>query len=441
MSAPCPAPSADAPVPRFPRAFWSANATELLERAAYYSVASFMVVYLNENLGMDPTLSTFLNGSILWGLLYFLPILSGTVADQVGFRRSLLFAMAVLGAGYLTLGRIGSWWAPVATAAGLDPKDYTLPVILGISLVGLGGSIVKPCISGTVQKTAADRATLGFAIFYMVINIGSMFGRLASYFVRVEWGIPAVFVTVAAPFALAGFALVAVLYPEPAAGTAPRRTLAEALRGMVAVLGNLRFVAFLLVVAGFWAMYVQLYNLIPLFLRRFIDPEAPVELYTLANPVMIVLFQVLVTRLSARLRPVPSIALGMLVASAGMALNAIPLAFLQDAPALFGGRLPLAGLFMIASIAFVAMGEMLAAPRMYEFIGAVAPKGREGLFLGYASLPTAVGTIVGAPLGGWLFQSVAVDAGRPAETWLVVSGMGLVSMAAILLYDRVLARR
>jgi len=50
-------------------------------------------------------------------------------------------------------------------------------IVAAILLVGIGGSVIKPCISGTVQKTAGARATLGFAIFYMVINIGSLFGR------------------------------------------------------------------------------------------------------------------------------------------------------------------------------------------------------------------------------------------------------------------------
>ncbi len=31
---------------KFPNVFWSANVTELFERAAYYSMASFVVIYL-----------------------------------------------------------------------------------------------------------------------------------------------------------------------------------------------------------------------------------------------------------------------------------------------------------------------------------------------------------------------------------------------------------
>ena len=71
--------------------------------------------------------------------------------------------------------------------------DYTIPAIFGICLIGIGGSVVKPCVAGTVQKTAGLRATLAFGIFYMVINIGSITGRSISYFVRTKLGIPAIF--------------------------------------------------------------------------------------------------------------------------------------------------------------------------------------------------------------------------------------------------------
>ncbi|MBM4396125.1 MAG: MFS transporter, partial [Deltaproteobacteria bacterium] len=401
------------PAGRSPGTFWVANTVELFERAAYYSIASFVVVYLNENLGMDPTFATFLNGSLLWGLLYFLPIVSGTIADQAGFRRSLLFAMAVLVGGYAVLGNV-----PALAPGG----EVMVPVLTGIVLIGVGGSFVKPCIAGTVQRAAAAKATLGFGIFYMVINVGSVGGRVASYFVRTSYGIPALFQYVAAAFAAIGLLVVLGAYREPPADPGRKvRSLGEAVLGIFKVLGNARFVFFLVVISGFWCMYVQIYNLVPLYLRRFVDPNAAVELYTLANPVLIVTLQVLVTRLAGKWRPVRSMMIGTAVAAAGMCLNIVPLYAMKDAPPLLDGALPIAGLFMVGAIGAVAIGEMLAAPRIYEYIGAIAPKGQEGLFLGYANLPMAVGTIVGAPLGGWLFAEVGVARSDPLSIWLAVA--------------------
>ncbi|HSA95956.1 MAG TPA: MFS transporter, partial [Acidobacteriota bacterium] len=169
--------------PKFPATFWTANTIELFERAAYYSMASFMVIYLKETLGMTPSFATFLNGTLLWGIIYFMPIVSGTLADRFGFKRSLSVSFVLISIGYFIMGNVQRLWPGLIGRGAAEAVDFTVPVVLGIVLIGLGGSIVKPCIAGTVQKTAGTRATLAFGIFYMVINIGSITGRSVSYFI------------------------------------------------------------------------------------------------------------------------------------------------------------------------------------------------------------------------------------------------------------------
>ena len=260
---------------KFPRSFWTANFIELLERAAYYSMASFMVIYLHETLGMRPAFATLLNGSVLWGLIYFLPILSGTLADKFGFKRSLTVSFVLISLGYAVMGNIQRFWPSLSGNPGASAIDYTIPAVLGIVLIGVGGSVVKPCIAGTVQKTSGLRATLGFGIFYMVINVGSMTGRGVSYFIRTNLGIPAIFTYAATVFALAGLAVVLFIYREPEYVSdgkkddqkIQKRTLGQAVLGIFVVLSNLKFVFFLIVIGLFWFLYVQLYNLMPLFLR------------------------------------------------------------------------------------------------------------------------------------------------------------------------------
>jgi POT family proton-dependent oligopeptide transporter len=438
----------------FPATFWTANTIELFERGAYYAMASFVVIYLKEVLGMSPTLATFINGSLLWGLIYFLPIVSGTLADKYGFKRSLVVAFVMLALGYLVMGNVQSFWP-----AG---SNYTIPVLLGVVLIGLGGSIVKPCIAGTVQKTSGLRATLGFGIFYMVINIGSISGRGVSYFVRRAAGIPAIFFPVACAFALVGLLIVIFIYREPEyvsdgkkdGQAVAKKTLSQALLGIITVLKNWKFVFFLVVIGMFWFLYVQLYNLVPLFLR-WVDPEAPVELYTLVNPIMIVSLQLLITRVAKKWTPVRSIIFGVLVTTAGMLVNVLaPMLFsnisLKVALLRVGNfqlLLPIAGVFLIVSIASMALGEMFASPRIYEYIGAIAPKGQEGLYLGYANLPVALGSIVGAPMGGRLFETFISNPvknglpAKPAVMWLIVAGMGVLSMIGLALYDRFLLHK
>jgi dipeptide/tripeptide permease len=441
---------------RFPKTFWTANVIELFERAAYYAMASFMVIYLKETLGMRPTLATFLNGTILWGLVYFMPVLSGTLADKYGYKKSLTLSFLMIALGYFVLGNIQNFWPGVIGAKAAQTIDYTIPAVLGIILVGLGGSIVKPCIAGTVQKTSGTRATLGFGIFYMVINIGSITGRGVSYFIRTNLGIPAIFTYASTIFALVGMAVVLFVYREPEyvsdgikdGQRVQKKTLGQAILGIFSVLFNLRFLLFLIVISMFWFLYVQLYNLVPLYLR-FIDPNAAVELYQLANPVMIVCFQMLITRMAKKWTPVKTIILGAVVVTCGMLINILPPLLSSDVAHkvnLLGLSLPLAGWFLIISIASMATGEMMASPRIYEYLGSIAPKGDEGLFLGYANLPLAVASIFGGPLGGVMFEkfiSGPQKAGVPINTvpmWLIIAGIGLGSILGLALYDTLIKK-
>jgi proton-dependent oligopeptide transporter, POT family len=445
-----------APKQKFPSSFWTANSIELFERAAYYSMASFMVIYLHETLGMRPATATLLNGAILWGLIYFLPILSGTLADKYGYKRLLKVAFLMISLGYFIMGNIQRFWPALLGARTAQVIDYTIPVVLGIVLIGMGGSIVKPCIAGTIQKTSGMRATLGFGIFYMVINIGSITGRGVSYFIRTNLGIPAIFTYAATIFALIGLAVVLFLYQEPEYVSdgkkddqkVQKRTLGQAVLGIFIVLSNMKFVFFLVVIGLFWILYVQLYNLMPLFLR-YIDPNAPMELYTLANPVMIVALQLVITRIVKRWTPVKSIILGAGITTAGMLLNVLPPLFLSDLSQkvnLAGLTIPAVGIFLIVSIASMALGEMMASPRIYEYIGGIAPKGQEGLYLGYANLPIALGSVFGGPLGGKLFEKFISEPQRagipvhPEVMWLIIAGMGILSMIGLSIYDRLVIK-
>jgi POT family proton-dependent oligopeptide transporter len=440
---------------KFPATFWTANAIEIFERAAYYAMASFMVIYLKETLGMTPSFATFLNGSLLWGLIYFLPILSGTLADKYGYKRTLSYAFVMIALGYVVIGNVQKFWPGLAGNAAGSATDFVIPVIVGICLIGIGGSVVKPCIAGTVQKTAGLRATLAFGIFYMVINIGSITGRVVSYFVRTKLGIPAIFQYPSTIFAALGLLIVLYIYQEPQfvsdgrkdGQQVQKRTLGQALLGMFIVLRNIRFVFLIIVLGLFWFLYIQLYNLMPLFIR-YVDPNAPMDLYTMANPIMIVCFQLLITRLAKRWPPVKSIMFGAVVVTAGMLMNVLPPLLFVDITRKvnLGVTLPIAGIFMVVSIASMAVGEMMASPRIYEYIGAIAPKGQEGLYLGYTSLPIALASIIGGPIGGRLFETyinTPLKAGRTVNTvpmWLIIVGIGMASIVGLFVYDRTLLR-
>ncbi|MBI5547392.1 MAG: MFS transporter [Deltaproteobacteria bacterium] len=470
MTAPASTPATTTPPQPFPKVFWHANVTELFERAAYYSVASFVVIYLGQ-LGLGKSWPSNLNG-FLWFLVYFLPILSGTIADQVGFRRSLLVACGLLACGYVLMGSpvwfFGAVLNPAIGDEMVAPASTLAPILLGILLIGIGGSVVKPCISGTVQKSNVGRATLAFAIFYMVINIGSLVGRVVAYFVRggpsntaptPESAARLSFIfAVGAVAALVAFATVALLYrdPDQAPGTPtkPKKSIGEILLGMVLVLKNRRFLLFLLVSSGFWFLYNQVYNVLPLYTKRTLEANPAMDLYTAANPLTIVVFQLLITRAFGKMKPIRSIVVGTVIIALSMVANLVPVLIAGGPRMVLADWIPIGSLFIMLTVALIAFGELFTSPRTFEWIGSLAPKGQEGLFLGYANLPMAIGSLIGGPVGAWIFNDVmardaqkldngllSLNPGSATTGWLILMGIGFASALSMWLYNVWLERQ
>ncbi len=442
---------------RFPSSYWNANLTELFERAAYYSMASFIVIYLGR-LGLGDYWPSTLNG-VLWFLVYFLPILSGTIADQIGFRRSLLMACLLLAGGYFLMG-YPVWFGGqvLVLQAGKEVtagSGVLVPVAAAILLIGIGGSIVKPCIAGTVQRTHLGKATLAFAIFYMVINIGSVVGRLAAFFVRTKLGRLDTIFIVSMLAALLAFMVVLLRYRDPESAVdpeKPRRTLPEVLIGMFKVLGSGRFALFLLVSSGFFFIYNQVYNVLPLYVKKTVELSPAMDLYTMANPITIVLFQLLITKLFGKLPPIKSIIVGTVIIGLAMLINVVPLYLAGGVTARLW--LPLGSLFVVMTVSLIAFGELFASARLYEYIGSLAPKGQEGLFLGYSNLPMAIGSLVGGPAGAWLFNKVMcagavkqangllkLDPKAAATGWILLTLFGLGSALSMWFYNRWLQKQ
>jgi dipeptide/tripeptide permease len=386
----------------FPSSFWSANAIELFERAAYYAMASFVVIYLAQ-LGFGNYWPSLIN-SYLWGIVYFLPILSGTIADQIGFKRALLIAFILVSLGYFAMGY--PVWLGGQQLVDPPPNEFTastnsiIPIALGVLFIGIGGSFVKPSIAGTIHKTAGARLTLGFAIFYMVINIGSLVGRFVSYKVRNTPGfeLSSIFL-VSMAAAVVAFFLVAFLYKDPDAEIGkekkPSKTVGAILLGIPMVLKNVRFAVFLLITSGFYLIYTQVYNLLPLYTKKTVELTPAMDIYTAANPFVIVTCQLIITKMFGKLPPIKSIFIGIVIIGASMLINIFPLYMAGGATRLVGDIIPLGSLFIIMTVALIAFGELFKSGRLYEYVALLSPKGQEGLYQGYVNLPMALGSIAG----------------------------------------------
>ncbi|HXW18859.1 MAG TPA: MFS transporter, partial [Candidatus Acidoferrales bacterium] len=125
----------------FAPSFWVANFTEIFERIAYYSTTAVLAVYLSEQLHFSNELTGGLVGT--FGLVvWFLPVLGGTLADRFGFRRTLMFAYLVMTVGYFLLGSLSApWMEPLRQA--MTDKWLVLAILM---IPALGPGVVKPCV-------------------------------------------------------------------------------------------------------------------------------------------------------------------------------------------------------------------------------------------------------------------------------------------------------
>ncbi|MGC9342835.1 MAG: MFS transporter, partial [Bacteroidales bacterium] len=161
----------------YPKTFWSANTLELFERWAYYGIFNLLALYLTNSpesgaLGFTQVEKGLIMG-IVNAILYFLPVITGSIADKFGYRKVLIIAFIILSSGYYLMGVVSSFAA----------------VFMTFFYVAIGAALFKPVISATIAKTTNEsNSSLGFGIFYMMINIGGLIGPvLASELREVSW--------------------------------------------------------------------------------------------------------------------------------------------------------------------------------------------------------------------------------------------------------------
>jgi proton-dependent oligopeptide transporter, POT family len=407
----------------FERPFWVANFTEIFERVAYYGMTAVLAIYLTERLHFSSELTGSLLG-ITGFVVYALPVLCGTLADRFGFRRSLMFAYLVLTAGYFLLGSVeASWMHPLRAALG--DKWLVLALLL---LPALGPGLVKPCVAGTTARASAENVrSLGYSIYYTLVNIGGAIGPSMAWLVRrkLGWGIQSVF-RVSACCAFAMFLVTLFFYQEPGrAGEREVQSVWSALRNIVVVLKNLRFVAFLLISSGFYVVFWQIWITMPIFMRTYVDPNADTDRILSIEGITVICFQILITYVSRKMDAVKAIALGFLISALSWILLAVHPSMLS------------LGVMLVV----LALGEITQASRYYEYCSRLAPPGQQGLYMGCAFLPIAIGYFIGGPLGGYLLHEFGEVLRRPKELWWVIVAIGVVTAACMWLYDKVAGPR
>jgi POT family proton-dependent oligopeptide transporter len=413
----------------FPRVFWIANIVEILERFAYYGVYFGFGIYM-ASLGFTRAQLGVVQ-SIFLLLSYGVPVLSGSFADRYGFKRVLII----------------SYLAYLPSVLLLIMTRTFSGIALTMLSIGLAAGIFKPLIAGTVRAvTDGTNKSLGFGIFYQMVNVGASLGPIVMGHLRaISWNYA--FIAGAAGIGL--MLLITVFFYKEPEREIEGTTLAQKFKDIVTALSDLKFTVFLVLLGlFFWLPFWCFFNLCPLYVDANLDtvrlyhnmkgvlgaalaevfssPGAGGSRRVLGETIsqtgyIIMIFQFLVSRAFERRKPMPTFFLGLVILTIGF--GAIGYAGIS-APALV-----FFGIFLFA------IGEMVSSPRIQEYITWIAPREKAGLYMGMNFLAVMLGGSLSGVTYTTLYGHFS-NQGHPEYVWFTLALHTLAGVIILAIFTR-----
>ncbi len=382
----------------FTHGYWMLNTIEMFERLAYYLVRSVVAIYIMQ--ADDPGGLHFTAADkgmiyLLWfGFQSVLPTFTGGYADRYGYKKTLALSITLNVIGYVIM----------ATQTSLAGFTF------GIIVLATGSAFFKPSLQGSLaQNLTSKNSSLGWGIFYWVVNVGAAIGPMLANFLRHDYGWTAVFLTSAAIMSLNYLML--FTYREFDSGADKTVGPGQVFVRTIKNLGDMRLITWLLIMSCFWLMMYSLWDLQPNFLldwndsgdvARFVQnsilPDSwavetdrglmvPPEILLNLNALLIVALMIPVSWAVRKLRTLESMIIGMGMATAGV---------------LIAGFTTTGAMLLLGVVGF-SLGEMLTGPKKNEYLGLISPPGKKGLYLGYVNIPVGIGGMVGSKLQGYVY--------------------------------------
>lgn len=421
--------------------FFELNFAEMMERLAYYSVRVVAPIYIMQadNVG-GLHLTAAAKGTIYawWAVVQcFLPILTGGFADRYGYKKMMTISVGAMSVGYLLMAflRDSAVLDAFAGTLGFDGVNGNyLGFLAGITVFATGSALFKPGIQGALSHTLPrEKSSLGWGVFYWVVNIGAMVGHyipvvfLSGNFLPdalgaansvVRWRV--VFM-ISAAMILVNF-LPLLFFKDTPSGASKtigvRRVLFNAVRDIF----QPRLLAWILIMSGFWLMMFQLWDLQPNFLEDWVSSanvaaaannalpacvsqflveispagtlRVPQAVLISANSAFIIVGVVGVSWITRKMRTLDAMIFGMALATLGVVVAG----FTRNA------------WFFLLGVVFFSLGEMFTGPKKSQYLSEIAPADKKGVYLAYINIPVGVGIFVGSKLAGLIYGNVGEKA-------------------------------
>ena len=144
------------------------------ERFGYYTMLAIFLFYLQAKFGFDSTWTGQIF-SIFLALVYFMPLVGGWLADKWSFSKCVVSGIAIMFVGYALMS------APTPVRSNMS----MMVMFAALLLISAGTGLFK----GNLQVMVGDlyndpryssKRDSAFSLFYMAINVGSMFAPMAA---------------------------------------------------------------------------------------------------------------------------------------------------------------------------------------------------------------------------------------------------------------------
>ena len=156
-----------------PKGLWALALANTGERFGYYTMLAVFTLFLQANFGFDEKMTSTIF-SVFLGMVYFLPLIGGILADKFGYHKMVTIGIFIMFAGYVLL------------SLPLGKDSVALIAMAGALLaISLGTGLFKGNLQVMVgdlynEPKYAQKRDSGFQLFYMAINIGAMFAPTAA---------------------------------------------------------------------------------------------------------------------------------------------------------------------------------------------------------------------------------------------------------------------
>ena len=387
----------------YPRQFWLIMIGLFFSMIGTSMVWPFLTIYVSEQLQISLTevaALISLNGLVSLGASF----VAGPAADRLGRKRLMVISLAGNGLTYFLFSQASAYWmfALLMGMRGFFPAFFRVATNAMIS------DLVEP-----------ERRPEAFAQMRMWQNLGIAFGpALGGFVVSASYEIA--FTTAALGLTLYAVAIALFAYEtKPEADELPADgPYGTHLRfgGYATLLRDRPFVTFILLFTLFQMCSVMLWVLLGVYAKQNYGlPENRYGLIQATNALMVVLFQVSVTRVTKRYPALQVMFVGALVYAVGVASVALGQGFWS---------------FWLSYVV-VTVGELIVAPTAVSFVADLAPVDKRGRYMGFFSLGQGAAATIAPVLGGQLNDRIG-----PKAIWIGGGLLGLASAGGFWVMER-----